>query len=164
MLLAEMVLRVQNVQGAIIECGVLNGDSAQAIVDANGGRKKVILVDGFEGLPNLTGEDRVGDFEAGQYKGNYEAVKKRFEYDNSVEVIKGNIPEALMLVKSEFYSLIHIDLDLYKPTIEALMILTPRLNKFGIVMVHDKSKKGVKKAILEWRLDREDYFMAEASL
>jgi O-methyltransferase len=159
MLLEEMVKEVAKIDGAVIECGVYNGDSAQVIVDAVAGKKKVFLVDCFDGLPHPRIEDGESIFKKGDYKGDYEKVKQRFVGNDNVVVIKGMIPEVFKQIENEFFSFVHLDLDLYKPTLEALLFFVKKLQKGGTIMVHDKSQEGIKSAILQWEQEVMDYYV-----
>ena len=159
MLLKAMLKEVEDVEGTIIECGVGHGNSAQELIDANQGKKKIILVDSFEGLPEPRNEDGESPFKAGMYKEDYETIKKKFANCPNVTIIKGWIPEVLNEVEDEFFSFIHLDLDLYKPTLDALIMLYKRVNRGGTIMVHDKSQIGVHRAIVEFLLEDMDYFV-----
>jgi O-methyltransferase len=158
MLLDMMVKDLENVEGVILECGVFNGDSAQEIVNANMGKKEIYLIDCFEGLPKPSVED-AACFKEGDYKGDYEAVKKRFENNKCVTVIKGYIPDVFRELNGKRFSFIHLDLDLYKPTYEALMVLRSAVSKGGVILIHDQSKEGVRRAIRDWHMSILDYFM-----
>ena len=73
-------------------------------------------------------------------------VLKEFDF---VEIYKGWIPEKFYLIKDKKFSFIHLDVDLYEPTLNSLKFFYPRLVNGGIIVCDDynsKSFNGSKKA------------------
>ena len=85
--------------------------------------------------------------------------------DTSIDEVKGYIdgndnicfkpgffPKTTEGLENETFALVHIDADLYAPTIEALNFFYPRLNKGGVIIVHDYNHNwdGIPKAINEF--------------
>jgi len=62
---------------------------------------------------------------------------------------KGWIPSRFNEVKNQKFSFVHIDVDLYEPTLESLKFFFPRLVKGGVIICDDYNSKifdGAKKA------------------
>jgi hypothetical protein len=58
-----------------------------------------------------------------------------------VKIYKGWIPEKFELIKNLKFSLIHIDVDLYEPTLKSLEFFYPRLEDGGIIVCDDYNSK-----------------------
>ena len=68
---------------------------------------------------------------------------------NFVEIYKGWIPQKFKLVENCKFSFVHIDVDLYEPTLKSLEFFYPRLTEGGIIVCDDYNSKyfdGSKKA------------------
>ena len=67
-----------------------------------------------------------------------------------ISFYKGLFPQSARGVKGPF-SLVHLDVDLYCSTKEALKFFYPRLSPGGIIISHDyQNLKGVKRAVDEF--------------
>ena len=64
----------------------------------------------------------------------------------------GFFPETTAGLETEKFALVHIDADLYAPTVEALTFFYPRLSNGGVIIVHDYNHNwdGIPKAINEF--------------
>ena len=120
--------------------------------------KKLWIYDSFEGLPTKSPEDEsiLGvNFKPGKLQVTKREVKARF--------LRANLPVPI-IKKAWFSELTSTDLpgqiafalldgDFYQSIRTSLQLITPRMNKNGIVIVHDYTNPalpGVKQAVDEW--------------
>ena len=92
----------------------------------------VHLFDRFEGLPLPGPEDAVGDREVfrwqpGDFRARFDALNRNLAGLDNVRVHRGDIPQVLQSVAEERFCLVHIDVDLYRPTLESLRFFYPRM-------------------------------------
>ena len=60
------------------------------------------------------------------------------------------------LIKDKKFSFVHFDFDLFKPTVEAINFIKPRLTPYAIILFDDYNfinQEGVKHAIQETKFD-----------
>jgi len=141
-----------DVPGAMVECGTYRGGSAKFIYkclfhDA----KKMYVFDTFEGIPGSQRLD--GEHEAGNFTSNEQQVRTYLSDCEHLKVIKGLVPEILyQTIADETFSFVYLDMDLYKPTLEALGFFWSRLSPGGAIVMDDvDTLGGVTQAILEFR-------------
>jgi len=76
------------------------------------------------------------------------------KYSNTT-IVAGYFPETAACVFNERFSYVHLDLDLYEPTLSALGFFYPRMLPGGRLIVHDYSQcEGVWKAVNEFLSDK----------
>lgn len=162
-----------------VECGCWKGHSAFIISKLIEESKKNIyfhIFDSFEGLSASTEKDqnfhklnknenkRVRD----QFASSEKFVKERVLKDfNFCKTYKGWIPSRFENVSEKKFSFIHIDVDLYEPTIKSLEFFFPKLEKNGIIVCDDYNYHifdGAKKAWDEYFSDKEYQFFFENSM
>ena len=134
--LVEAVRATQDVEGDVAEVGVYKGGSAAMICEVKGD-KTIHLFDTFQGLPKLGRYDKDTDYAQGQYAADIKSVRKRLESYSNVYFYKGLFPKTGEPIKNKKFSLVHLDLDLYKSTLDALKFFWPRMNPRGIIISHD---------------------------
>ena len=129
--LSEYFLSNIEMKGDVLECGVFKGFSSLLLIELekllnNHVINNYFLVDSFEGLSEILEEDKpknknVFRNQQGNLKADIKDVEKRFvEYQN-VNILKGWIPKIFnVLDESNKYKFIHIDVDLYQPTLDTL--------------------------------------------
>ncbi|OGW47584.1 MAG: dTDP-6-deoxy-L-hexose 3-O-methyltransferase [Nitrospirae bacterium RBG_13_41_22] len=156
----EIFKMVLNVQGSVIECGVLFGGSLMtwaqlsAILEPVNHQRKIIGFDTFKGFSSLSKEDKKGRSEFLK-KGklavdSYNDLKKSIElYDmnrnlghiEKVILVRGDINITVpKYIKGNPYlvvSLLYLDVDIFKPTRTALKYFLSRMPK-GAVLVFDE--------------------------
>lgn len=135
------------IDGAYAEVGVYQGTSAKAICEFKGD-KELHLFDTFEGLPEGSQLDTV--FKKEMFKANRLQTEERLSAYENVHVHQGLFPESADRVKHERFAFVHLDVDLYQSTKDALHFFFPRLNSGGIIISHDYHLEGVKAAINEF--------------
>jgi O-methyltransferase len=136
---------------SIVECGVYNGTSAFLLADLFP-KAKVHLFDTFESFDSrdLQVESDMG-FETYEKMfectSDQEAKLKRLRTNFSIN--KGYFPDT---IPSDFedktFSLVHLDMDLYQPTLIAIEYFYPKLTSNGRIIVHDGiAWQGIEKAV-----------------
>ena len=116
------------INGDIAEAGVYKGGSAKLICEAKGD-KTLHLFDTFEGLPELYAIDDPKQFHKGQYSVTCAEVKNFLKKYQNVYFYEGLFPSTAEPIKNNFFSFVHLDLDLYEATLNSLEFFYPRMNK-----------------------------------
>ena len=143
----------RELDGDMVEVGVYQGGSAKLICEVKGDRK-LFLFDTFVGLPELSDTDT--HFGKKHWKKNQfndtslEAVKDYLSLYENVDIIKGEFPKTADNIRNSKFSFVHLDVDLYRSTIECLKFFYPRLVNGGIILVHDYHSDGIQKAFKEF--------------
>lgn len=161
----EIFKQILEVNGSIIECGVLHGGGLFAwsklstIFEPVNHTRKIIGFDTFEGFPSVHEKDtQTGDsshFNVGGLTGStYDDVKNAIElYDTNrplshipkIELVKGDLtktaPKYLEENQHLVISLLYLDVDLYEPTKVALETFLPRMSKGSIVVFDELNAK-----------------------
>ena len=143
----------QELDGDMAEVGVYQGGSAKLISEVKGD-KKLFLFDTFIGLQELSDDDT--HFGKKHWKKNefndtsLETVKNYLSSYNNIQIIKGEFPKTVDSIHDSKFSFVHLDVDLYRSTIECLKFFYPRLVNGGIILVHDYHSDGIQKAFKEF--------------
>ncbi|MEE2707158.1 MAG: TylF/MycF/NovP-related O-methyltransferase [Planctomycetota bacterium] len=160
----EIFQRVLNVNGSIVECGVLHGAGLltwaklSSIFEPANHPRKVVGFDTFNGFPSVNKKDRNGTFQElrnGGLQGTpYEYVQRAVEvYDLNraishipkVELVKGDLCKTADQYVAEnphlVVSLLYLDVDLYEPTRKALEVFVPRMPKGAIIAFDELNAK-----------------------
>ena len=120
---------------------------------------KFFIFDSFEGLSEINEKDKnVKKLDQNlikkiktQFVSNDEFVKNEVLKDfKFVEIFKGWIPEKFIKVKDKKFSFVHIDVDLYEPTLQSLEFFFPRLIEGGIIVCDDYNSFGFDGAKKAW--------------
>ena len=148
-------LKKNKVSGAFAELGVHKGETARAIHYMDKDRI-FYLFDTFEGFSedDLAHENQTDDrFSTTMFADtSIDKVKMHINGNDNLRFKPGFFPDTTEGLEAEQFALVHIDADLYAPTIAALNFFYPRLNKGGIIIVHDYNHNwhGIPKAINEF--------------
>jgi len=147
------VKATEKINGDIAEVGFYQGGSAKLICEAKED-KNLHLFDTFEGLPSPT-EIYENKLCGGEMKASLESGKQYLAGYRNVYFYKGVFPETAQAVEDKRFSFVHLDVDLYKSTLDCLNFFYPRMKKGGIIMVHDyPSMEGVRRACEEFFRDK----------
>lgn len=148
---------LQHIPGDLAECGVFRASSSFLMLAASQGTGKFLHgFDSFQGLSEPKERDTVIIDRTFKWKENDLAVSETFAQNNLSKfngqfcLYKGWIPERFNEVKDKTFSLVHIDVDLYDPTLATLEFFWPRLNPGGMIVCDDygfESCPGAKKAM-----------------
>ncbi len=141
-------------EGSLAEVGVYQGGSAKLICETKDDRE-LYLFDTFTGLPEVS-EDDTHFGEKHWYENEFsntseESIRKLLSKYKNVHVIKGRFPESGKDIVDKKFCFVHLDVDLYKSTIESLRFFFPKMVKGGIILIHDFHSDGIQKAIHEFR-------------
>ncbi len=148
-------LKKNKISGAFAELGVHQGKTARAIHHMDNNRV-FYLFDTFEGFPkeDLAQENQTGDrFSKEMFADtSVDKVKKYINGNANLRFKSGFFPDTTEGLETEIFALVNIDADLYAPTIEALNFFYDKLNKGGVIIVHDYNHnwEGIPKAINEF--------------
>ena len=148
--ISDCVDAVSNVAGDIVEIGVFEGGSAELICQKKE-KKTLHLFDTWEGIVATAEEDLKthSKFNIGRYSAKLEPVKEKLSQYSNVKFYKGEFPKTYEN-NIDKISLLHIDVDLYKPTKDAIRLLWNKLQIGGIMILHDyPSFEGVRMAVDE---------------
>lgn len=142
--------------GDIAEVGVYKGGSAKLICEVKG-NKVLHLFDTFEGCPKIDDEIDI-QYHKGQYMAPLEDAKNYLNKYKKVNFYKGIFPATAGPIKNKKFSFVHLDVDIYKSTLDCLKFFYPRMNKGGIIISHDYISSigvgGVRKAFDEFFKDK----------
>lgn len=161
--------KTATIPGDIVECGVWKGHSLASIaakLKAMGSRKRLWAFDSFEGLPEPSAPDRIGDaFHPKALKGHFgdtglDLVKRKLAavgYE-PFELRKGWFDQTLHEAPAPL-SLVFLDCDLHDSYVTCLNELWPKLAVGGI-MVFDEyyslKYPGARKAIDAYFAEKTD--------
>lgn len=161
----EIFKLIKDVQGSIVECGVLFGGGLMSfaklstILEPYNFQRRIIGFDTFTGFPSIDKSDLKGKPERKSAhlkkhgfaaEGAYEDILKSIEiYDMSrylnhfpkVQVVKGDFAVTAKQFLADFphlvISCLYLDFDIYQPTKVALELFLPRMPK-GSLLVFDE--------------------------
>ncbi len=163
-MLLEAARNVRAVPGDFAECGMRYGKSSLFLLAGMGADSSKSLhgFDSFEGLSTPGADDRTDDGEAAWEHGELavpEEIARRnlSRFGDRVVLHKGWIPERFQDVKDDHFSLVHIDVDLYEPTRDAVAFFYSRVSPGGVIVCDDYGSAycpGAKKAIDEFFSDK----------
>lgn len=135
--LSQFAAWASHLPGNLAECGVYKGGSAVFLCRAAAvAAKHVHLFDSFQGLPEPSAAD-------GTYwtKGNLAAsladVQTALNAYSCFTLHPGWLPSSLAVVADQAFCLVHIDVDLYRPTRDALSFFGPRMVLGGVIILDD---------------------------
>ncbi len=138
----------RDIAGDFAECGCYNGNTLFAtkyLLDKYKSDKSMHIFDSFEGgLSKLNKEDGIRSISEQKqielresFASSYSALIKKTINLKRVNINKGWIPDILNNEQERKYAFVHIDVDLYEPTLAAHRYFYERLNKGGIIVCDD---------------------------
>lgn len=138
--LKELARSLKNIDGAIAECGSYVGASAWFV--ANELRDvDFYLFDSFEGLSEPSDQDKspsgIQQWEKGDLHTSEYLLRKSLAEFSRIHILKGWIPDRFDEVSNLKFRLVHIDVDLYKPTLDSLLFFYNRLTVGGMIVIDD---------------------------
>jgi O-methyltransferase len=152
--LAQLVRQVVAIKGSFAECGCLWGESTYMIARTMtriGRSESLHVFDSFEGLSPSSAEDRqlspnyvdlFGLQEAlnsgeTMFRADIEMTKRNLAPFPFVRLYPGWIPSRFPEVASETFAFVHVDVDIYEPTLRSLEFFYPRLASGGAIQIDD---------------------------
>ncbi len=150
----SIVKTQSDVEGDLAEVGVYQGGSAKLICEVKKD-KDLYLFDTFTGLPEVSKDDtHFGEnhwYENEFNNTSEESIREFLKKYENVHIIKGTFPESGKQILEKKFCFVHLDVDLYKSTIESLRFFFPRTVNGGIILIHDFHSDGIQKAIKEFK-------------
>jgi hypothetical protein len=167
MVLVEQVRQIAGLEGAIVECGCFRGLSSWMICqtlneefgpfDGTGFH----IFDSFEGLSVPAAEDALTPdtkdrarlavmMVPGGFACSEEDVRRNLAAFPGIRYRRGWLPQSLEGEEERHYRFIHLDVDLYEPTLGALEYFYPRLVPGGLILSDDYGWPGGRKAFDEF--------------
>lgn len=148
-------LKREKIPGDFAELGVHKGETAKMIYEMDSNRK-LHLFDTFEGFNSL--DLKHENAQGGKYTTkefsdtSLEEVKNEIDGGEQVVFYKGYFPRTTIGLDGLKFSFVHLDADLYLPTIEGLRYFYPKLSSGGVIIIHDYNHTwdGIKKALDEF--------------
>ena len=160
----EIFKKIQNIQGSIVECGVLFGGGLMSfahfssIFEPVNNQRRIIGFDTFSGFGDLHPTDKLGSSQymkkGGLAVDSFNDLKECIlRYDENrflnhipkIELVKGDATKTIPKYVKEnphlVVSLLHLDFDIYKPTKVALENFIPRMPKGGIIIFDELNSK-----------------------
>lgn len=164
--LREFVRFTKNVPGCIAECGSYQGATAFFMAE-EAPDTPLHLFDSFEGLSDPSPEDNFSGkdqsfWQRGDLTSPEEVVHKTLAQFSNVVYHKGWIPEKFPEVEGLKFRLLHIDVDLFQPTLDSLEFFYARLNSGGVIVMDDyglATCPGAHKAAEEFMRDKPEYIL-----
>jgi len=148
-------LKNEKIPGAFAELGVYRGETANIIHTMDTSRI-LHLFDTFKGFDKqdlLMENSNDEKYSTSIFSDtSLEIVKKYINGNENVYFHPGHFPESAENLKDTNYAFVHLDADLYKPTLAALNYFYPRLSTGGVIIIHDYNHNwgGLRKAIDEY--------------
>ncbi len=156
--LTDVLQRVRDVPGDIVECGCYRGGTGilmALFLEKHGLDKHVHLFDSFAGLPEVHMQKDKG-YKKGQFRSDLDALRMKIEtlgLCHRIRIHPGWFNETVskFLRTNPVISLLHVDCDLYTSTNDCFPALYPRVSTGGAVVMDDFNDggRGEKLAILE---------------
>ena len=125
-----------------VEVGTLRGGSAaflaQTFREFAGRDRELHVVDTFEGHLDDTLSEHDPRWQQGKFRSvSYEDVAEYLAPFPSVHVHQGNVLDVVNSWPDRPYSFVHLDIDLYLPTLRCLEYFGPRVVDGGVVVIDD---------------------------
>ena len=149
---------LKNLNGEIAEVGVLKGDFSYHI-NRCFPDKTLYLFDTFENYDerdfelesqkNSTFQDFMSGLKAAPLPSSIGEIRTKLPYPEKALFKKGYFPDTFD-VENETFAFVFLDLNFYKPIKAGLELFFPRMEKGGIILIHDYfygGQNGVAKAV-----------------
>lgn len=163
--LASFAGHARNLPGEFAECGVYRGGTSYLLaLMLRETDKSLYLFDSFRGLPKTDGE-RDKWFSEGEFgEARVEDVKELLSgFEERVEIIPGWIPQTFAGLEDQSYAFVHLDLDLYRSTLDSCEYFYPRLLPGGVLLFDEygfAAARGEKDAVDEYFADKPEAAIA----
>jgi len=137
--LQQLLRLIYMVPGDTAECGVYKGCSSYIILDSNS--KSIYhrthhIFDSFEGLSEPSESDG-SHWKSNDLSVAENVVKGNLSSFNNYILYKGWIPDRFRDLGDRKFSFVHVDVDLYDPTLASIEFFYERLSEGGIFLCDD---------------------------
>ena len=167
MQLIELLDSTAKVDGLVVECGCFLGLSSYMLCSRLRARAPAFdgsgyhIFDSFKGLSEPTADDEIPDdwdnaenlrkmTRSGYFAASLAVVKNNLATFSGITYHPGWIPLIFATMPEASYRFVHVDVDLYDPTLDALNYFYPRLSPGGLIVSDDYSWPGAQMAIDEF--------------
>lgn len=155
--LDQLMKLVISVEGDTAECGALRGASSYLICrHIMGLQKRHHIFDSFEGLSVPDSKD--GNYwKKGDLAVSETVIRRNLKEFDFVVYHKGWIPKKFHEVSDLKFCFVHVDVDLYQPTLDSLAFFYPKMGSGGVILCDDYgfvTCPGAKKAFDEYMEDK----------
>ncbi len=166
-MIQQLIRLVDSIPGDTAECGVFKGAGSYLIARSNmlsQHARKHHSFDSFQGLSAPVSQD--GDYwQADDLSTSEEEFKRNLaEFADRVVVYSGWIPDTFAGLSDDLrFAFVHIDVDLYQPTLDSLTYFYPRLSPGAIVLCDDygfTTCPGATRAVDEFLDDKPEKMIA----
>jgi len=139
-LLMNLLKLIDDVPGDTAECGVWMGASSYLICEYIASRRSADrrhhAFDSFAGLPRPARID--GSYwHEGDLRTSESVARRHLAAFPFADFHVGWIPDTFVGLDQLRFAFVHIDVDLYKPTLDSLTYFYPRMNPGGILLFDD---------------------------
>ena len=141
--LQSCIRSLHRLDGDVIECGTRKGKSALYMLEACEAKREIFLFDSFEGLSDpVEGKDTIKnvfekDGKTRIFNENFVEITERFESYSNVHLMKGWIPDRFAEVENRKIALLHVDVDMYQPTLDSFEFFYEKMVPGGIIICDD---------------------------
>jgi O-methyltransferase len=158
-MLYQCMQQTASIPGAVAEVGVYRGGTARLIAEVMGPGKALHLFDTFSGMPATTDDKDfhiAGDFadtslqQVTRYLGGYPQVRLH----------PGFFPDTAAPVAAETFSMVHVDVDIYRSVLDCCSFFYPRTLRGGCLVFDDYGLvtcPGAKSAVDEFFVSRPEH-------
>jgi O-methyltransferase len=161
----QAIRNLRAVPGEMLEVGSFRGGSAYFIAAATlgiiGEPVPMRVVDTFEGHPADAISEHDASHKPGQFhRTSYEKVCKLLKPFPHVKVHQSDVLQLLPVLPEAHYRLVHIDTDLYQPTVDCLAYFGSRMSPGGVIVLDDYASPkcpGVPKAAAEYLATHDEF-------
>jgi O-methyltransferase len=142
--------------GEIVEVGVYRGGTAFLLAKAVAGKKRIHLFDTFAGMPDTDPQKdlhNAGDFN----DTSLQSVREFLSECDNVDIYPGFFPATATPVASRQFSLVHVDVDIYRSVLDCCLFFYDRMPAGGFMVFDDYgflSCPGTKEAVDEFFHDK----------
>lgn len=144
--------RLSNPNGDILEIGSYKGGGALHLSNSQPSRK-IYICDSFEGFETIDEKLDV-NFNLSQFKDTtiYNVAQLFSSKNRNFEIKQGFFPSSFQNVEFPKISFVHLDVDIYKATLESLFFLDDKMIEKSFIIIDDYNRKceGVNKAVEEF--------------
>jgi len=157
--LKELLKLALPLDGDVAECGVFRGASAFLLakgIAAQAPDKRLHLFDSFAGLSEPKAEIDGGHWHSGDLACDLAEVASNLnQYTSFIVLHPGWIPERFSEVQEKKFCFVHIDVDLFAPTRDALAFFGAQMVPGGLIICDDygfETCPGARRAMDEYAL------------
>lgn len=167
--LYQLLRLTHSVLGDTVEIGAYKGAMSYLICQHNStysDNRIHHIFDSFEGLSSPSDSLDGSHWKPGALACPEEIVLSNLnKYHKNIALYKGWVPTRFSEVSSKIFSFIHIDVDLYQPTLDSLSFFYERVNAGGLIVCDDygfTSCPGATQACDEFFLDKQEKMIGMA--